>query len=138
MTDTISPAPAADEPFVTDRKNRLFLEVVTIDGHEYTVDKDDVFVRMGEDHPSLRPHVVSMFERAGDSLAGMRYPANIADLPVNDATIGFVADLLDLMPFDDDARSDAADHAVATLIECSASEEALAVHRLASDAIDKM
>lgn len=132
MTDTI-----ADEPFVSNTKNRLMLSVVTIDDKEYTIDKDDIFVALAEAHPELRPHVVAMFDRAGDKLAAMRYPRDLDKLPVDERTLGFVAGLLDLMPVETEAQFHALDRAVATITD-HCDEKALAIHRLTKETSENL
>lgn len=126
-----------DEPFVSETKNGLLTATVTIDGKEYRVDKDDIFVAMAEEMPQLREHVVGMFERAGDQLTTMRYPANIDRLPLNDKTVPFVAALLDLMPAETEAQHKAFDRAVATITDLC-DEKVLATHRLMRKTSDEL
>lgn len=119
-------------PWVSNSKRGLLTETITIDGTDYTVDKDDIFVSIGEKYPQLRPHIVGMFQRAGSTLAGMRYPAKVAEMPLNDKTVAFLAPLLDLMPADSDASMAALDEAVEAVTEfCDT--KALAIRRLVQE-----
>lgn len=127
----------AETPWVTDTRNRLLLDKVTIGDNEYTVDRKDIFVALGDAHPELRESIVAMFDRAGDSLAGMRYPANLDRLPVDDKTLDFLRNLIDMLPVENEVQQRAVDRAVAIITEHH-DPKALALHRLVKKTSESM
>lgn len=128
-----------EEEWVTDRKNRWVLEIVTIGGEDFTVDKNDVFVAIGTENPELQPDIVEMFKRAGDKLAMMKYPANLASLPVDERTIDFVAGIIAVMPVETKMQQDALDRAIAKVTSAADKDEKTrAIDSLADEALEKL